>query len=157
MKLLTFGVVLAWSMLISGFVSHAVDQANENQGRDQAKLKGSWKVVSIEFDGQMIPENIATQLAYLFDGDKVTLKGRILSSAGNYAFQPADHDCTFKVNPAKKPKEIDIAVTKDKTIVGIYEVKGNDLKICLSYANERPKEFSTKGKTGAAFLTLKRD
>ena len=155
MKLLAFGVVLTWSMLISGLVSLAADQANEKQDKDRAKLKGSWKVVSMEFDDKMIPEDIAIQLAYLFDADKLTLKGRILSSGGNYAFQSADHDCTFKVDPAKKPKEIDIALTKDKTIAGIYELKGNELKICLSYANERPKEFSTKGKTGAALLTLK--
>ena len=41
---------------------------------------------------------------------------------------------------------------------GIYEVKGDDLKICIAYMpdTDRPKDFSSSD-GGLAIVTLKRD
>jgi hypothetical protein len=40
---------------------------------------------------------------------------------------------------------------KNQTILGIYEVSGDQFKVCFAKAsNERPKEFTTK--TGTEFI-----
>ena len=42
-------------------------------------------------------------------------------------------------------------------VLGIYELKGDDLKICLSLANApRPTEFSATAKNEQSLMVLKR-
>ena len=55
---------------------------------------------------------------------------------------------TFKLNPAGKPKEIDISpADENKTLEGIYHIEKKSLKICLSAGNDgRPNEFAVKDK-----------
>ena len=63
---------------------------------------------------------------------------------------------TYVIEPAKSPKTIDITMKEgDKgTAHGIYELKGDTLKICVARPNtERPTEFTEKG---TVFITFKR-
>ena len=73
---------------------------------------------------------------------------------------------TFKVDPSKKPKEIDMKITEDetgkhkgKTAQGIYALDGDTLKWCVAEpgTTERPKEFAAPADTKLMFITLKRE
>ncbi len=73
---------------------------------------------------------------------------------------------TFKLDPTKKPKTIDMTVTEGrreqdqgKELHGIYELTKDGLKWCTSEpgGTERPKEFATKEGTRDLFVTLKKE
>jgi uncharacterized protein (TIGR03067 family) len=74
----------------------------------------------------------------------------------------ATYGGTFVLDPGKKPKTIDIKFTegpeKGNTSLGIYELDGDTLKICLTItAKDRPTEFAAKAKSGHGFEVLKRE
>jgi uncharacterized protein (TIGR03067 family) len=93
-----------------------------------------------------LPEEYVKSIALkmTFDGDKVSAKS-----------MDETKDGTFKVDPTKKPKEIDITVG-GKASKGIYELKDDTLKICVS-DGDRPTEFVTKAGTKAGLITFKKD
>jgi uncharacterized protein (TIGR03067 family) len=64
---------------------------------------------------------------------------------------------TYALDPAKKPKAIDLRAGKDGPVVlrGIYEVEGDRLKICYG-AGERPDKFAARAGSERAFIKLKR-
>ena len=71
----------------------------------------------------------------------------------------ATYKGTFSIDPSKKPKTIDVKFRegpeKGNTSLGIYELDGDDLKLCLSVTTkERPTEFSAKPKSGHGFEVL---
>lgn len=68
----------------------------------------------------------------------------------------------FTVDPSKSPKTIDVTITegdnKDKTMKGIYEIDGDNYKVCYApFGKDRPKEFSSKGEEGLVLSVWKRD
>jgi uncharacterized protein (TIGR03067 family) len=65
------------------------------------------------------------------------------------------------LDPDKTPKTIDLTLTggsnKGKTLAGIYQLDGDNLKVCLfGVGKDRPKEFDTKKGTDGMLLVLKR-
>jgi uncharacterized protein (TIGR03067 family) len=69
---------------------------------------------------------------------------------------------TAKLNPKAKPKELDITGTdgpnKGKTILAIYELDGDTLRICYDLTGKnRPTEFKTKEGTQLFLVTYKRE
>lgn len=64
--------------------------------------------------------------------------------------------CDFKIDPSKKPKQIDITLhlkRGDATFLGIYEIKGDALTVCYAGSNtgKRPAEFSSKDQFNIGF------
>ena len=69
--------------------------------------------------------------------------------------------CDFKIDPGKEPKQIDITLhlnRGDVTVLGIYEIKGDTLKVCYfhSKTGKRPADFSTKDDPNVAHIVLTR-
>jgi uncharacterized protein (TIGR03067 family) len=69
---------------------------------------------------------------------------------------------TVKLDPSKKPKEIDIVGTegpnKGKTILAIYELDKDTLKVCYDLSGKaRPTEFKTKADTMQFLVTYARE
>ena len=115
------------------------------------KLQGPWKVVSLEKDGKKQTEDAVKGL-------KVTIK------EDKFLFKEGDKEseAALKVDPAQKPKTIDLMVKEGdalKTIKGIYLLDGDDLTICAAGDpnGERPTKFATKAKTHVGLLVLKRE
>jgi uncharacterized protein (TIGR03067 family) len=71
----------------------------------------------------------------VFGTDEITLKGEGKPVEGRY-----------ELNPTKKPKCIDVAVD-GKKLLGIYQLHGDKLKLCLNEdpGGERPTEFVSTG------------
>ncbi len=114
------------------------------------KFEATWKFVSIEVEGDPVPED-------KFVGDRLVLKGRQFTSnvQGN-----TTHG-VFKIDPTVNPKTIDLTFTdgpgKDKTQKGIYELEGDTQKICFSLPGRpRPTEFVSKPDSRQMIQVLER-
>ena len=108
------------------------------QDKKDDKLDGKWLVVSVERDGKA--DDALKGGVRVIAGDKYTLSDK------NGKATPG----TFKIDASKKPKTIDMMPAegqyKGKTLLGIYEVDGQSLKICFAEpGKDRPTEFASKG------------
>jgi uncharacterized protein (TIGR03067 family) len=109
--------------------------------KDKALFKGTWKFESFETpEGKQ--EDFDATLS--FDGNKIEFKKGDESKKG-----------TFTLNPAGKPKEIDLKAD-DKEMPGIYKVDKETLTlcICVEAGQARPSEFAAKN--GCVLARLKR-
>ena len=69
-----------------------------------------------------------------------------------------EEEGTFKADPKKSPKHLDITI-KNKTLHGIYEVKGGELKVCYETGDNRenrPTKFATNKQEELVLIVLKR-
>jgi uncharacterized protein (TIGR03067 family) len=105
--------------------------------KDEDKILGAWTFVSGEKDGRKISEEELKELRVTFAaGGKVTPKNGEKEEEG-----------TYKLDPTKTPKEIDISVGT-KTLSGIYKT------LCMG--DERPTEFASTPGTRVLLGVLKR-
>jgi uncharacterized protein (TIGR03067 family) len=119
------------------------------QGSDAERLQGTWTVESAE---KQAPEKIK--------GLRAVVKG------DSFCFRVGDKDletAIIKLDPTKMPKTIDFqpatpGKTEKRPSLGIYELKGNTLKLCWRKEGaERPTEFAAKADDDVMLMTLKRD
>lgn len=143
--LLAVAAVLGMAVLLG---ASTADEKKSPQS--DKKLEGTWKLMKLEIFGK--PPKDEKQLSLTFKGSKVTKKGP----------DGKDDDADFKVDTSKTPHQIDIIPTAKagKGLRGIYEVKGDTLRLCLVSSSgdaakdvPRPTEFTSKE---AFLLTLKR-
>lgn len=128
----------------AGLVFLVAATAQDNDAaikKDLKQFKGTWQFESLETaDGKQDDFEGAT---LMFDGAKIEFKkGDETKKA------------TFTINPAGKPKEIDIKAD-DKEMHGIYKFEKSKLTMCICEATDaRPSEFAAKDTH--ALITLKR-
>ena len=108
--------------------------------QDSAALQGEWEIVSAESNGEPPPPGLLDGARFAFSGDKLTLMGK---------------DGTFELDATKSPRQIDFVRGKSRQI-GIYELDGDKLKLCVGPADDRPTEFKTKPRTDHSLFVLKR-
>lgn len=146
---------MRWACVAAGLVVAAAVAADDKPKGDAKKdlepFQGTWQVVSLETDGKAVPEEHTKGLTLVVTGNERVLKqdGEVKSKA------------MFKVDPAKKPKAIDIEVSDGplagRTIRGIYEVKDDTLRVCLAIGDdERPDGFSAKEGSGRQLQEFKK-
>jgi uncharacterized protein (TIGR03067 family) len=133
-------------VLAMGMLSPATDDA----AIDLKNMEGTWILVSGEENGKPISEQTMKASRLEIKGDKHNVK------VGDDTFVG-----THKIDPSKKPKTIDASDTdgkfKGKTSLGIYEIKGDEFKVCFAAPEkDRPKEFTTKSGTGTMVHVWKR-
>lgn len=123
----------------------------EPTAQDEIKaLEGFWKPVAAEQGGQKAPEETLLFMKLVLAGDRYTVTVNEVIDKG-----------TIKVDPAKKPKTMDITGTdgpnKGKTLLAIYELKGDSLRICYDMSEKsRPAELATKKDTQLFLVTYQR-
>jgi len=148
--------------LLAAFLvaADSADKDKDKSGdadKDKAALKGKWEPTSSESGGNKDDESDYKQFRVVFDGDKFT----ILKSGETHM------KGTFKLDAAQTPKRIDMTIEegpsddlKGKSLVGIYELKGDELKWCFVPPNggdERPTSFASQSGTSQILATLKRE
>jgi uncharacterized protein (TIGR03067 family) len=135
-------------VLAVGFFSVAADDKKDAKS-DKDQIQGRWQVESAVRGGQEIDGVQGFGVFYEFAGDKF-----ILELGGQ------KHEGTFKLDPTKKPKTIDITLKMDdqeSKRLGIYELDGDTLKICRGEPDEtRPTEFKSKEGTQNVLAVAKR-
>lgn len=142
------------ALLAVGFLLGA--DAKEDAAKEMKKLEGSWKVTATKVGGKSLPEKV-------FEGDRMVIKGNRLTMVSGEK-KKGSLDFTFTIDPAKKPKHIDLtdAVMK-KTVPCIYALTGDELTICIPLvekakgeAPKRPQSLDAKDKPQICF-TAKRE
>jgi len=129
----------------------AAGDAKDEVKKELARFEGTWKLVSLETEQNKLTEEALKHLQLKLEGDKFTTFDEGRESHG-----------TFKIDPTKKPKTIDITLTdgpmKGKTMVGIYELEGDTYKLCADILGKnRPTEFAIKPGSGHVLEVLKRE
>src|SRR5262245_37357404 len=115
------------------------------------QLEGVWQITSGEKDGKSIDSIKRDKLTVSRDNFTVHHNGKVEFTA------------TIKLYPNKKPKAVDLRITsekhKGKTVLGIYELNGDDLNLCLTGvgAKSRPTNFSAKRGTDSLAMVLNRE
>jgi uncharacterized protein (TIGR03067 family) len=121
-------------------------------------LQGTWEVVELTAYGMKVDPKEFAGTKFVFEKDKLTiLPGK------EKIEQFLKLTFTVKVNPKKKPAEVDLVALdgKHKGVVspGIYEVKGDTLRWCQPDGAEtkaRPTDFASPEKSDIYLFTLKR-
>jgi len=130
----------------------AADDKGDAAKKDAEKLQGTWKLVSLEVDGKKATKGeIKQEQKMVVEGDKFSS-----TVDDKHSFKG-----TFKLDPTKKPKAVDVQVTegdfKGKTLLGIYDVEKDSLRACYAPpGKERPAEFDSKAGSGLYLYVYKR-
>lgn len=130
---------------------------------DARNIQGMWKIIAGD-GADKPPADKLDQLRIMITADQL-----IVQADGKSLNEPAK----YKINPVKKPAEIDlvvkvlidrgdVVVAFDQTRLGIYELKADELKLCVALVTNkktpkpeaRPTEFKASG--DLTVLTLKR-
>jgi RNA polymerase sigma factor (sigma-70 family) len=123
------------------------DAKTQSRKADATRILGSWTLTTLDFDDKKVPEE--------------QVKGRIFVFAGGKYFEQSggkDHSiCTYKLDPSKNPKEIDLTPVDEsnpdklKKVLAIYAFEGEDL-ILSTFLKEgdrkRPTTFTAKPGSG---------
>jgi uncharacterized protein (TIGR03067 family) len=124
--------------------------AQDDAAKDAKALAGTWKMVKGEDKGTEFPAELVKDFQLKVEGDKFT-----------FTMVGQQMPATFKVNPAKNPKELDITWTegpdKDKTVKCVYELKEDTFTFRAGNKRgegERPKSL-TEG--GEVLFVFKKD
>jgi uncharacterized protein (TIGR03067 family) len=111
---------------------------------DLMKLEGTWRMVGVEIGDKSV--NLKDRYEQIFiTGNKITVKS---------GFRVTDFQ--FTINPSKMPKWIDATYRTGGQGEGIYELKGDTLRLFFGQKGERPTEFKTKDGTQQAIQTFER-
>jgi uncharacterized protein (TIGR03067 family) len=112
---------------------------------DKEAIQGTWIVVAGEAGGKPLPAK-THPISYVFAGDKYT-----------YREGTSNTEASFTLNPAKNPKQIDVKSKDGFTQLGIYELRGDELKLCINDGGKRrPDSFATSVQNNNETHVLKR-
>ena len=141
-------ILLVLMMLVLSLPARA---GGGGEKEDSKILDGTWLPVEAELGGQKFPDEILKTLKLTMSDGKYTVNVGERVDKG-----------TIQLDPTAKPKAIDIIGTegpnKGKTILAIYELTGDTLRICYDLAGQkRPTEFKTVKDTQQFLVTYKRE
>ena len=123
---------------------------------DKASLQGVWIAQSVENEGKpSSAENVRLmRMRFAFRDDKllfaVNLDGVFEDSAA-IGSTPRNLQSIWISRQRNR--------TKERTVLGIYVIEGDELKVCLRNGRShggRPTEFSTKADSGLILVVFKR-
>jgi uncharacterized protein (TIGR03067 family) len=115
----------------------------EDLKTDEERIQGPWIVMSMDVNGKA--EYVFPTVTFI--DDRMDIKER-------------NHDgkASFRLDATQSPKEIDLLNHGGSVTYGIYSIEGETLKICLAASDgQRPKEFTSKPRSGQTLMVLKRD
>jgi uncharacterized protein (TIGR03067 family) len=112
-------------------------------------LDGEWQLESSLHSGKAPPADAPKPMLSIH-GSALTIKD------GDKAYK-----ATLKIDAGKTPRTLDMTIeegeSKGKTALAIYEVKGDELRVCnADSGKDRPAEFSSTEDNGNTLMVLKR-
>jgi len=140
-------VTLLLSNLLGG-----VAPADEAARKELAALEGTWILQSLQFDGKDLTGDYKLSLV---------IKGETATVEGNDEVKMEYTRIGLKLDPSTMPKCLDLRVVggtqKDSVLEGIYELKGDELKLCVKVlGKDRPGKFESPDGESIALVTFKR-
>lgn len=140
------------AILLGAFLLGSAPGEQDAVQNEMTQLEGEWSMVSGEADGFPMPaESVRGGKRAAKDGvTTITMGGQLYFKA------------KFTIDPAKKPKTIDYAMTegptKGQTHLGIYELDGDTVKFCFAApGKDRPSDFTAKAGSARTLSVWKRD
>jgi len=125
--------------------------ANTCRGAANDELQGVWVATSAELNGEPVPAKEVERTRFTFKGEKVLIRP-------TKDKDKADEEGTYKADSKKSPKQLDITI-KNKTVHGIYKVKGDELTVCYETGEKRenrPTKFATNKEEELVLIVFKR-
>lgn len=117
---------------------------------DLATLQGTWKPISMEMDGELLPNE-------RIENTRLTIKGE------EFTFDTGkdSHGGLYKIKPGEDPKQLDIEITrgdeKGKVYLVIYKFEDGKMIQCMEVSNaKRPVEFTGKAESGNLYEVWER-
>jgi uncharacterized protein (TIGR03067 family) len=144
MKTCSFVALVAGAWLASAASIGCAAEAAKDE------LQGVWAATSMEINGEPAPAKEVGRTRFAFKGEKLLLRH---SKDGG-----KEVEATFKADPKKSPRHLDITI-RNKTLYGIYEVKGDELKVCYETGDKpenRPAKFATNKEEELVLIVFKR-
>lgn len=134
-------------LVLSAFVPAGRCEGPGGDTDDGKAIQGTWLSDSAVMAGKEFPEAVVKSL-------------RLVLADGKYTVNKVDEG-TVKLDPTKKPKAMDIVCSKGpnkgKTILAIYEMKGDTLRVCYDLSGKgRPEEFKSKPDTQLFLVNYRR-
>jgi uncharacterized protein (TIGR03067 family) len=126
-------------------------EADDAVKKELAKLDGTWTVIKMEVDGKSLLEKDKPESKLVIKDGKVTSNAKETPKGGT--------ELSKILDPSKKPKQITVPnfeggdPKKGVTLIGIYELDGDDLRVCVQAVEtanlkerekERPTAFDSK-------------
>ncbi len=133
-------------LITAGLISAGDAKAKR---RPTDAIAGTWIVVELVEAGKKAPEAKAKSLRLVFKADTVaiTIKDKPVVKG------------TIAVDAGRTPATIDIRYKRDGkeyTIPGVYELKGDGLKLCHPLAEGGNRPSAIEATAGTVLMTLKR-
>ncbi len=116
---------------------------------ERARIMGRWQVLARESGGESL-DMTDRDFSITFGADRyrLVINGR------------TRQDGTFTLDPKRQPHRIDWTARvdgKEHRVLGLYELRGETLKLCMADAGEaRPVKLSTAGLGYVVLYTLRR-
>src|SRR4051794_3508030 len=140
-----------WLLLLSavGLALGADEPSDSASKKDLQGLQGTWKLVSAMQNGRALAEEKVKKTSIVFKGDTFLFP--------DLAEDATSRAGTIKIDATKKPRQMDAISTAKETMLGIYELDGDNYKVCFAPAGKpRPTEFGSKVGSGHIFQVWER-
>lgn len=118
---------------------------------DIKQLQGTWEVVEFTANGKVIPEE-----------GRQGMKFEVTDATMRISARGRDSSFQIQLNPSATPKTIDYTPQdgpfKNKINYGIYELQGDELKLCMHNkdADKPPMSFKSAEGDNLALFVLRR-
>jgi uncharacterized protein (TIGR03067 family) len=132
-------LVLGAFIVASGLGAAGDDAKEKAIKKDRQQYKGTWRVLSLEVNGNKSNED---------DAKKITVINHVDGTWSIHVDGTEIAKGTSKIDPTKKPKTIDFTPTMGletgREYLGIYELGAKTRKLCFAPpGRDRPAEFSS--------------
>jgi uncharacterized protein (TIGR03067 family) len=144
------------TLMLGLMLAVAADKPAQDVKEVTDALAGYWDVTAAELDGVQSKEGLP-YAKLVFTGDRLTVTR--VQRPGEAKSPTEQNDARCKFDPKSKGIEVTFVNGPDqeKTFYGVYELKGDDLKVCWGESKDkRPTALSTKKGSGTLLLILKR-
>ena len=113
------------------------EAAEDESEKDLKEMAGNWVPVLMQLNGKKQPDEVTRAIKLTINGNKY-----------NTVVGKERDEGTLKLDATKEPREMDIITSvgenKGKPIPCIYELKGNELRVCYGLnGTARPADFKS--------------
>ncbi len=128
--------------------------AQEDAAKQEwARFEGTWLRVAYEADGLKVPQKTVQRFRLILQRD-----GKYMVKVDNQVVVEG----TAVIDPTRKPKTVDMTPTTGRTkgqlLRGIYELDGDDYRLCYAPAGKpRPETFTAKAGTSHVLAVYRRE